>query len=673
MLIDLSRIIEEQKPKVGEFTNQKVMLTKMFKKKFQEILKNANSDIEFFDSFSIVTTKKKLHVYIPNQWFYLAFIGAPLIKEIDEYRKLVKDRSNLDSEEFKKFIKNAKKGDLDNFIFDKIISGLSEDEYIYIKKFLTNYKWWGGAKELSRNDYYVSPVLEFLDLLNDSSSYVASIAKMLVVNNLIVHPQNSLFELVEQSDSDTDYESLFRQWIVDSENSVESSIRYTDTLNGLVKTAKSALNEEQTFSISLWKNPKQFASYYPIDSIMEIAKKVESLVKFSQNNNSSELKKIYGKYLEWVKTLPVNIIEQKQEYNQNLFKKHRQYIYFGAPGTGKSYTLNKDSQLFGDYVERVTFHPNTSYGSFVGVFKPFPKQVELRDDYGEIVLDNNGNKIYDEKITYSYVPGPLMKQLVNALLHPDIAFLLITEELNRANVAAVFGDLFQLLDRNNDNFSEYPININEDLKKYFDIVYSDPSNKLYIDNMKMILKNGLVFPSNFYIWGTMNSADQGVMPMDTAFKRRWEQKYFGLDDAWSTSDGKKRFANYKKIKYQKKMGDDFEVNEVSWNILRRIINDILSTNKNIPEDKLLGPYFISEKTLTSDSESVTDSFKSKVLMYLFDDVAKQNRSLIFKNIDRMRYSEVVKKFEDEGLELFGITDNDIAKYEADEYIDGYDE
>jgi len=127
----------------------------------------------------------------------------------------------------------------------------------------------------------------------------------------------------------------------------------------------------------------------------------------------------------------------------------RNLIYFGAPGTGKSYNLNKDKEVllkdFPKNYERVTFHPDYSYANFVGTYKPVPE---------------------DESITYEYVPGPFMRILKKAINAPDEPFLLIIEEINRANVAAVFGDVFQILDRDKNNESVYPIDASEDMKTY---------------------------------------------------------------------------------------------------------------------------------------------------------------------------------------------------------------
>lgn len=160
-------------------------------------------------------------------------------------------------------------------------------------------------------------------------------------------------------------------------------------------------------------------------------------------------------------------------------------IIFGAPGTGKSFYLNKQRELnfAEDAYERVTFHPNYSYAQFVGSYKPISIQ------------ENIDGKLTNE-IQYKYVPGPFLRVLVQALINPQKNYLLLIEEINRANVAAIFGDVFQLLDREQDGASTYPIAISEDMRQFF------TSKGINISN--------LFLPQNLYIWATMNSADQGV-------------------------------------------------------------------------------------------------------------------------------------------------------------------
>lgn len=311
---------------------------------------------------------------------------------------------------------------------------------------------------------------------------------------------------------------------------------------------------------------------------------------------------------------------------QSSFERNR--IIFGAPGTGKSFKLNceKDALLAdgGEY-ERVTFHPDYSYANFVGTYKPVPCK------------DSDGK----DAITYSYVPGPFMRTYVKAIKNGRTdapkPFLLVIEEINRANVAAVFGDVFQLLDRGDDEVSEYPIQASEDIKRYLaGELGGNPDDYSEIR-----------IPDNMFIWATMNSADQGVFPMDTAFKRRWDFTYLGIDDSEDGIVGKKVIlgeGEYRRI--------------VEWNVLRKAINNELLTYK-INEDKLMGPYFISKKNLPEsemiDPTVFTRIFKNKVIMYLFDDAAKQKRITLFGGCDekaKNQYSKICREFDAKGVYIF---------------------
>lgn len=313
-------------------------------------------------------------------------------------------------------------------------------------------------------------------------------------------------------------------------------------------------------------------------------------------------------------------------YNTSLnseFSRNR--ILFGAPGTGKSFKMNEQKdEILKDSngkFERVTFHPEYSYAHFVGTYKPVP------------TIDSDGK----DAITYRYIPGPFMRMLVKALKNAKeetpSPYVLLIEEINRANVAAVFGEVFQLLDRNSDGVSEYPIQTSEDMKKYlYEQLHEELGGELNdYSSIKM--------PNNMFIWATMNSADQGVFPMDTAFKRRWDFTYIGINE------------NENKVK-----GYNFKINsnEINWNNLRKSINKFLLSNR-INEDKLMGPYFLSTKVLGGNPENFIKAVENKVLMYLFDDAAKQRRSDLFNGIEETKrniYSEVCSEFRKKGINIF---------------------
>lgn len=385
-------------------------------------------------------------------------------------------------------------------------------------------------------------------------------------------------------------------------------------------------------------------------------------------------------------------------------------IIFGAPGTGKSFRLKKESteNSFFSEITRVTFHPDYSYSQFVGTYKPTmikpdnkqedgntrqiiqvlqDKKISSQEKYdilydkfkennltllpfllglytddafstrkkdGSATADDNnaernhGKAIRSyvnlksendgEEISYKYIPGPFLRTLVNALksnrLNETKNYLLIIEEINRARVSAVFGDMFQLLDRNEDGESEYEIQTSEDMRNF--LTEQLGGNKDDYQTTRL--------PNNFYIWATMNSADQGVFPMDTAFKRRWNFEYIGIDEnAISVSA------------YEIPINKNKKVN---WNKLRQAINKKL-ISLNVNEDKLLGPYFINEKDLKSAMQNQEDFiklFKSKVLMYLFEDAAKMKRN--FFNCDKYIYSEICKEFDEKGIEIFNFSDDE---------------
>lgn len=334
----------------------------------------------------------------------------------------------------------------------------------------------------------------------------------------------------------------------------------------------------------------------------------------------------------------------------------RNRIIFGAPGTGKSYTINKEKdQLLsnGGSYERVTFHPDYSYANFVGTYKPVPK---------------------GESITYEYVPGPFMRILVNALKNAQSEnhkpYLLIIEEINRANVAAVFGDVFQLLDRDENNVSEYPIHTSEDMRRYLAKNFVENFLKLDLSEQKAAMEKfrEISIPSNMFIWATMNSADQGVYPMDTAFKRRWDFTYLGVDDEETVEGIKGKYVV---------LGSGQYCRRIEWNQLRQAINNELLGFK-VNEDKLLGAYFIKINKITNgdeiDSEKFIEIFKNKVIMYLFDDAAKHRRSDMFgqcEDKNKKIYSGICKEFDEKGIYIFSniLT----APFPKDEYKGGAEE
>lgn len=312
-----------------------------------------------------------------------------------------------------------------------------------------------------------------------------------------------------------------------------------------------------------------------------------------------------------------NPAESSRTENHLLKTTGLQQIYYGAPGTGKSKTI-KDL-TFGESVIRTTFHPDSDYASFVGTYKPITEEVDLRDCNGKKVIDEETNEVVtEERIAYKFIPQAFLEAYVKAWkkLGSSKKQFLIIEEINRGNCAQIFGDLFQLLDRNEYGFSDYPIVADKDMQKYlekefegWEITNKDEINQLYGEaNMVSLIMKGerLVLPSNLYIWATMNTSDQSLFPIDSAFKRRWDWKYVPI------REGRDKETNAH-LNWYINTGDK----QYKWWSFISKVNELIGSLTN-SEDKKLGYFFCKAK----DGEIDADLFVSKVIFYLWNDVFK---------------------------------------------------
>lgn len=266
------------------------------------------------------------------------------------------------------------------------------------------------------------------------------------------------------------------------------------------------------------------------------------------------------------------------------------YIYYGAPGTGKSHQLNELTKGARKIV--TVFHPDTQNSDFIGSLKP---------------TNVSG------AVTYIFRPGPFTTALLEALKNPEQNVYLVIEEINRAPAAAVFGELFQLLDREN-GASKYEID------------FTDPDMQAYIN--EQLKAEGLYelpklsIPANLSLLATMNSSDQAVMPLDTAFKRRWSFRYMKLD-----------FENPAVSSQNLRIMTTQGAYDITWkDFANKVINHQLKEMK-VPEDRLIGPFFLNSTEL-SNSETSHEAISGKLFVYLWDDVLRhKGRNIIFdKNI-----------------------------------------
>lgn len=273
--------------------------------------------------------------------------------------------------------------------------------------------------------------------------------------------------------------------------------------------------------------------------------------------------------------------EFKQEYisksktllSSNVNEKLIQKIFYGAPGTGKSHKVKELVTGKEERTERVTFHPEYDYNSFVGGYKPTMDGKDIR---------------------YEFVPQAFSNIYVKAWNDLDNDYYLVIEEINRGNCAEIFGDIFQLLDRTN----EYRITPSKELKEYLTIQFTGNTK---IDGNKLIL------PPNLNILATMNTSDQSLFPMDSAFKRRWDWEYIPIN--YEDSENNKS----SKFKVQLSKTESF-----SWLSFIKSVNSVIKQNDNLGMDKCLGNYFIKPETEEIDIET----FVNKAIFYLWNDVFK---------------------------------------------------
>ena len=390
------------------------------------------------------------------------------------------------------------------------------------------------------------------------------------------------------------------------------------SLDSLYKTANKLLTEEYCNVLLLKDIEEHDLSFIELSDDLPVITKSDLLNLFSPN------------------TIPNHFIPLSH-----------QQIYYGAPGTGKSNAIKRQVDEKGLPYVRTTFHPDSDYSTFVGAYKPtMVKRVRYGLNQKETVVmkdpDNGNEPLKEQRIEYKFVKQAFLKAYVNAWkLYRDTSKdgnearpqFLVIEEINRGNCAQIFGDLFQLLDRKK-GFSEYPIEADEDVcksflnkdsdddpcfgenglqlsdeqKEYINSLYDKPGFPSQNVAQRICEGKVLVLPSNLYIWATMNTSDQSLFPIDSAFKRRWEWVYQPIDT--------------KKEVWYIKVGGNY----YSWTSFLDKVNDELLTDETA-EDKHLGFYFCkaTEKREGTENEPnviTSQTFVGKVLFYLWNDVFK---------------------------------------------------
>lgn len=339
-------------------------------------------------------------------------------------------------------------------------------------------------------------------------------------------------------------------------------------------------------------------------------------------DNNCTYENSYDRKKKWLELIPETdifkgiIVHEDVVYSE--LAKEKQIIYYGAPGTGKSFEINrltKDKEVI-----RTTFHPDSDYSTFVGAYKPTSIEIPVRDVTGKVIVEN-GKQVTENRIVYEFVEQAFLQAYTNAWKAyaetpaGEMAKeqYLVIEEINRGNCAQIFGDLFQLLDRNRYGFSDYPITADKDMKKQLAKAFKDLSiadadliNSIYDKDIVSKVLNGdvLLLPDNLFIWATMNTSDQSLFPIDSAFKRRWDWKYMPI------CEGKENGVPLGwKIKTKTTSYD-------WWQFVEKINAEIGEQTKS--EDKKLGYFFCK----ADNGEISAETFVSKVVFYLWNDVFK---------------------------------------------------
>ncbi len=340
----------------------------------------------------------------------------------------------------------------------------------------------------------------------------------------------------------------------------------------------------------------------------------------------------YLKNSSWLHDAPVrNLNEHFMQENEEVFTNNidestrktggMNVLLYGVPGCGKSFTIMTKYCKDADVIERVVFHPDYTYGDFVGQILPLTDAET-------------------GKIRYEFSPGPFTRVLSDAYNNPEKKYCLIVEEINRGNAPAIFGDIFQLLDRDESGSGAY------------EITNADIADRVYMRGQET---KKIKLPSNLYIFATMNTSDQNVFTLDTAFQRRWNMRMVENDV-------------FKSKIAQKPILDT----NVKWaNFADAINNLIIAKNVGMTssEDKRIGAYFVTERDLKffttedgitqEEADDRNHNFPEKVLKYLWDDAFKFTRDEVFKS-EYDSLEKLIKAFETaQGDKRFRIFADDI--------------
>lgn len=485
-LRNLNQIYNDAAERFSMYEGNDFILPSEFRQKVKYI---NGCNVLYNDYSAIIQTKGvqkgSLNIFLPNQWFYVASYFTALYNEIKLYREFA---FKVTTKERLHILNNNTLNEDEERVLNSL--DLDQQSKVFLKKFITDYSWWHGAKTIERGDCYVSPILSCASLVNSTQSYVAELCAFLADKK--------------------------------------------ELTDAIIQGAE--LNQE-----------------------------------FADG-----------------RTLNVKSLESPTQLQQ---------IFYGAPGTGKSHSVKTETEAWEERgrVVRTTFHPDSDYSTFVGAYKPTTESVQRYDIYNK-PMTRDGVPVMEQIITYEFVGQAFLQSYIDAWKNREEPEFLIIEEINRGNCAQIFGDLFQLLDRGDDGYSEYAIKADKDLQKYLSKAFKEVEIEDF-PNVKA--GKELLLPNNLYIRATMNTSDQSLFPIDSAFKRRWDWKYRPISNA--------------------QLGWKIEADGMLydwWEFLERINREIGTTTNS--EDKKLGYFFCKAK----EGRISAETFVGKVVFYLWNDVFK---------------------------------------------------
>lgn len=540
----------------SQYDGKEFVLPKSFREQVKEI---DNSTVVYYEYSAVINTKKGLSIYLPNQWFYIASYFTELYNELQRYKQetiKVVSSERLKSLNGSSLSENEKQS-IQNLSMDEISKS-------YLERFMTDYSWWNGAKTIDRGDFYVSPILNCAKLVNVSQSYIADLCAFLA-------DKKDLVDAIIHSAEDVSIKNA-----VEQNSRVFQQIFYGAPGTGKSNTIKREVDEKKKICFRTTFHPDSdystFVGCYKPKSSKDINIIKQPILDYDS---------LVDKFKEYLNVPNVNITKVCTVFG---FDYHDSILRIQENG-------HKILDLVND-----AYKSNTSYDSVVrggmACFEKYP------------IVDNSS------KITYEFVPQAFTKAYTEAWNTEEEVFLII-EEINRGNCAQIFGDLFQLLDRK-DGVSEYPVDADTDLQNYLSEALAETTRTDIPEDVKSGKK--LMLPSNLYIWATMNTSDQSLFPIDSAFKRRWDWKYI-------------KIKNHPECNYQIKVGDE----EYDWWQFITKINAIIASMTS-SADKQLGYFFCKAK----DGEIDEETFVSKVIFYLWNDVFKDYG---FEDASLFRYTD----------------------------------